>query len=325
MRNIILRFTIALLAFATGITTAEARVRLTGDLSEKGGGAALVAQTVEELREIKTEQFDNNIPPAAKPLLMRLKHQLRDLIAGTINARRARGKALWHTQSDLLAELGDAGVTVEDQAVVLYRQSYFQEPYAYGDIFGLSLEQPDDHPELLVATTTLSLCCGDDTSLYIFSNTGGRWDLLLAEESNDYDDVSGAQGSFQYAISPADENHEFFVVTTNVNPWCTSNWQSLRYKVLRPGSDAYQPRIILSNKDTIYLGRNPPYSLKLKGDVFSLTFDGDEFMERMNNEEESSPKTHARSHVVKYRISGDLATRISEAKATEKDASDQPR
>jgi len=91
-----------------------------------------------------------------------------------------------------------------------------------------------------------------------------NWDDLAIDfgaESNGYADISGAQGSFQFAISPPDNEGNWFVVAADVNPWCSSNWQQLRYKVLRPGEDPRHSQVLLEEHTAIYLGVDQPYRL----------------------------------------------------------------
>jgi len=59
-----------------------------------------------------------------------------------------------------------------------------------------------------------------------------------------------------------------------MNPWCASNWQSLRFYVVRPSGDPYAPRVLLNEKDSIYLGDDPMYSLEDETAGFALKFDG---------------------------------------------------
>jgi hypothetical protein len=313
MRKLTFRFTIALICFSLGLVAMRLAAPLrslhthqstTHDEVAAPGGmpasslaedrAAAIAETLASLRKIETEQFDAQIPRAAKPLLTRLKHQLRAFISDTINSEEGLQATPQYLQTKLLVRLQESGVKVQRWEEVAYSKDYFQKPYAYGDIYDITVEQPAGHPELLVATTTLGICCGEDTSLYLFKKDEGTWRLVLAQEANDYDKVSGGQGLFQYAISPTDAQGDFFVVTANVSPWCSSNWQSLRYKVLRAGPDPYQPRTILSAEDTIYLGVDSPYEIHVKEKGFTLEFFG-----------ESNPEEITRKHVVSYRIKGD--------------------
>jgi hypothetical protein len=309
MRKLGIRFTITFLCFSLGIAAArlatphlfhlhreaetDGHQILSGqtDTDLFAEDKAGIADTVKRLREIKTEQFDARIPPPAKPLLTLLKRQLLGFIGDHLNSY-VRIHPAPDVQRDVLAQLSDAGIKIQKWEDEAYSDNFFQKPYAYGDIYDITVAEPAGHPELRVVTTTLGICCGDDTSFYVFKNDDRTWRLVLAEESNDYDQVNGAQGMFQYAISPVDERKDFFIVTANVNPWCSSNWQSLRYQVMRLGTDPYHPRTILSDEDSIYLGGEPPYELHVKEKGFTLEFPG-----------ESTPEEVTRKHVVSYHIS----------------------
>lgn len=319
MRNIIFRFTIAMLSFGLGVMTVilatPLRLRNQGDAPSPQAitlrqkrfkfvvgeihRAEAVAQTVRSMREIKTDSMDTNVPPAAKPLLAQLKRQLLDLIIATINAHDNRRETPRLLSAMIRAQLEAAGVTVKEPPDEISAEEYFSTPYVYGDIHSIEIEQPAGHPNLLAATTKLGVCCGTDSSLYLFERSGSQWQLVLAQEAGDYEEVSGAQGRFSYAVSPPDGQSGFFVVTANVNPWCTSNWQSIRYKALRPGADPYQPRAILNETDTIYLGDYSPYQLRVKHDGFTLNFAGD-----------GDPEEVTSRHFLIYTINGDHATQV---------------
>ncbi|HEX8137380.1 MAG TPA: hypothetical protein VF544_07300 [Pyrinomonadaceae bacterium] len=319
MRKLIFRFTVALLCFGLGLgairLTAplrslhtrqswvqdEAAAPLLGPGLPAKAQAALIAETVESLRRIETEHFDNRIAPAAKPLLTRLKHQLIELFhsENTPNPERTSIPART-VQTNILERLKGAGVPVRKWEDIAYSDGYFQKPYAYGDIYGITVEDVAGHPELRVLTTTLGINCGEDTSFYLFKYEDSEWRLVLAQESNDYDEVSGGQGQFQYAISPPDAQGDFFVVTASINPWCSSNWQSIRYKVFRLGADPFRPRTILSDEDSIYLRDNDlPYKLQVRRDGFRLEFEG-----------EGSPEEVTHTHVLRYTVAGDRTTKI---------------
>jgi len=262
-----------------------------------------IKQTVIKLREIKTGDMNPDIPVAAKPLLTLLKHQLRDLISDTINARSNPQKNPQRLRANIINKLKSDGITVEEPEEATDDEDYVGAEYVYGDIYNIVIERPSKHPDLLVATTTLGVCCGTDTSFYIFKNNGERWEIALAQEANDYDEISEAHGRFQYAISPPDSSNKFFVVTTNVNPWCTSFWQQIRYAVLRLGSGAYEYKTILSEEDTIYLGNERPQTIAVRADSFTLSFDG-----------ESSPDEGSRWRSLKYRVNKDNATLLQSKK-----------
>ena len=204
--------------------------------SSPNSAVTRVAETVAKLKKIKTESFDTNVPEAAKPLLMTLKHQLRDLVEIAINKGESSDPEKLEQQ--IIDELNQSGVTIQQPVQIVVDENYVDKGYTYGDIDGISVKKAAGYPDLLVMTTTLSVCCGEDTSLYLFQNRNGRWSLTLADESNYYDEVNGAQGDFEYRISEGGTPDDFFVVVADITPWCSSNWQTLRYKVLRVGQSA---------------------------------------------------------------------------------------
>ena len=179
-----------------------------------------------------------------------------------------------------------------------------QNGWDYGNVYAIKFERPVGHPDLIVVTTTLGITCGEDTSLYIFRRTEQHWNLILAEEANDYAQVDGAHGMFHYDI--AGDSKDFYVVTLNVNPWCTSNWQSIRYAAVRVGQDAYQPVVLAKGKQTIYIGVEPPvYQLVVRPKSFSISFEGE------SNHADIMNGINSRTHVIRYKIYDSHAIRVS--------------
>lgn len=272
---------------APNITTAETQT-------------SSIAKTIMRLREIKGDAIESSLPETAPPLLALLKRQLRALLTHTIQTQGELDTPQT-LRARVLDELKREGVRVGQSPDIVGAAETFETEYTYGDIYDIQIEQPINHPELLVATTTLGICCGEDTSFYLFQRKDGKRELSIAEESNGYADVSGAQGRFSYAMSPSDRTGDFFVFTANVNPWCTSWWQSLRYRVLRRGGDADSPDVILSAHEIIYLGVDEPYHLKIGRNIVTINFEG-----------ESNPDEINRRHEVSYRIEGERAMKIAE-------------
>jgi hypothetical protein len=149
--------------------------------------------------------------------------------------------------------------------------------------------------------TNLTIPCGSDASLNLYRRYGAAWQLILVEESNGYKDISGGQGSFQFAVSPPDAEGNWYVVTTDVNPWCSSNWQQLRYKVLRPGEDANHPAVLLDEHTSVYLGTDVPYKLTLNRQGFEL---------RIVAAQGLDDSILTREHVQNYEVSGNRVKRI---------------
>jgi len=260
-----------------------------------------ISKTIKALREIKTDSFDTTVPAAAKPLLPTLKHQLRDLITKTLDFHGSKPEEVGNVQKDLLRELTKQGIDLEKSGQMVYREDYVAKGYTYGDIYRISVEKLPLHPDVVAATTTIGVCCGDDTSFYLFRRNKGHWELIIAQESNDYDEVSGAQGRFRYAVSLPSETGRLYVVTANVTPWCSSNWQSLRYSVLREGPAPYQPKLLFKRTETVFLGDEDEGVITILPTGFRIEFDAEQALDMGG--------VMVRKHIAAYRVEGDQVLR----------------
>ncbi len=243
-----------------------------------------------------------NVPEASRPLLVELKHELRDVILATVNSPEGRAASPDELTSKALARLASEGVAVEEEAEEVdgtQLDALLERPYRISDV---RIEQPSGHPELLAVRTTLGLTCSDDTSLYLLERAAGRWRLVIAIEKNDYEDVSGAACAFEYAVSPPDERGSWYVVAVDLHCWCTSNWQGLRYAVLRVGASPYEPRVLLSGDEGIFLGVDPP--------PFTLATESASFSLRVEAMQSLDTGILVREHVLRYDVQGDSVRRV---------------
>ena len=119
---------------------------------------------------------------------------------------------------------------------------------------------------------TLGIACGSDSSLYLFERQEGSWRLAFALESNGYEEINGALGMFDFGISPPARDGSFFIVAADVNPWCSSNWQGVRWRAYRLGGDPLRPQPFFEGHDGIYL--EPGFELAVTEAGFRLTFPG---------------------------------------------------
>lgn len=268
----------------------------------------LVAETVDSLRRIHTDSMDYVIPPAARPLLTVLKHRLRDLISDVLRVKGSEASPQ-QLQARVIVDLRRSGVIVTEPACVTVDQNYVDSGYDYGDIYDITIKRPHECLDLIAVTTTIGVLCGADTSLYLFKYEGKNWKLILASEANDYDLISGAQGNFEFGVSWPDRSGEFFVVTASVNPWCTSNWQAITYRVLRPGPRPYEARELLNRKKIIWLIDDPPYRLNVRDTGFTLSFHDEKYLELQNKGEDVTIDDPKAMRVIKYSIDGDSLRR----------------
>ena len=252
-----------------------------------------IAKTVEALKQIKME---TTVPEAARLLLTTLKHQLRDLIQNSLKTTNDAANA----QTSVINELKKQKALGENKANI--NKADDDTSYIYGDIIDISIKAVDNHPDMIAATTTIGVCCGRDTSLYLFKKSGLDWNLILAQESNGYAEVSGAQDNFAYAVSPTYHQQNFFIVIKNVTPTCIGSWLQIRYMALRPGTTAYGPKVLLKQSEISWLGDETDESITIKPSGFTIGFIG---------EQELNIAGATRKHVVAYKVDGDQVTRIA--------------
>jgi hypothetical protein len=255
---------------------------------------------VEQLRAIDTRSKGSptgEVPPAAQKLLPQFKLALREFIGGTLNNHSTSSPEILHDL--ILADLKKAGIVALDP---VQRDGYYTaDGDDFGGLYDVTVRQPARHPDLIAVVTNLSIPCGSDGSLNLYRRVGATWQLILVAESNGYADISGAQGSFQFAISPPGDEGNWFVVAADVNPWCSSNWQQLRYKVLRPGEDSNHSVLLLDEHTTIYLGTDQPYRLTVNPHGFEIRNVGSQGLDA---------SILTRVQVQKYEVSGNRVTRI---------------
>lgn len=303
--------TVILLAHASGKPTQKAATEdgLTTERStpsyQNDADLRLITETVGSLRRIHTDSMDIDIPVAAKPVLTTLKHQLRDLIAHRLRFEKRR-VSTQQLQARAIVDLSNLGLIDNEEGCVIVDANYFDRGYDYGDIDSITVTRPHDCFDLIAVTTMLGICCGEDTSLYLFKYEGEAWKLIVADEKNDYDSISDGRRLFEFGLSWPDENNDIFVVTASVNPWCSSNWQSITYRVSRPGAEAYEPRVLLSRTQTIYLrAEDPPYRLEVGDSSFTLRFYGDKYSDFISSVESDDTDEESIKELVRCRVEGD--------------------
>jgi hypothetical protein len=248
-----------------------------------------LAGTARQLRRIQPVE-ERDVPPAARSLITVWKKQLRGFISRELNAGPYRNASAERIRDDLKAALAREGIPVGEEPK--------DAAGPYGWLSGLGVRRPAGHDHLLAVTVTQGISCGSDAALYLFEWRDERWRLAFALESNDYKEVSGALGSFDFRVSPPDKKGGFFIVTADINPWCSSSWQSLRYYAYRLGGDPLRPVPFFEETAVIF---EWDFALAVEADRFRLTFQGSQSLDS---------GILVRDYVRAFRVTGTKAERI---------------
>lgn len=224
------------------------------------GRAHDVASTLGALRGlvVPEEPFATDVPPVARALMAEAKAELRDLASSLLSDQPADARA---TASYLVAALHDA----------LDSAGAFEKCESqYGTLLPPEVTAPAG--DLVAVEVVLGIPCGQDASLFLFRFEGGHWHLVLDRERNDYEEVSGGAGELEFRISEPDAHGSCLVIAADITPWCSSNWQSLRYDVVRLNRGWRDPEAIVEGVEYIYL--EDEIKLEVSPDAFSLSFVG---------------------------------------------------
>ena len=261
-----------------------------------------LGEVASKLNSIKLKDSDfpyADVPFLAQQLLSQMKQGLRQEIFDALQNERLASAPPEALRDAILRSLRASNVEIWSPDP---NEKADDVSDLYGRLLKLDVSTPKGHPDLLAFQTDLSIPCGDDSSLYIFQRKETGWRMVISREQDNYTLISDARGQFAFHVSPPDAAGDWFVVTVDVNPWCTSNWQSIRYEVLRPTSFAPdRPLVLLAEERGVYLGRD---------DVFDLSVRKDGFQTKHAGSQSLDAGLLTRDHVENYSLSGNRVRRI---------------
>lgn len=224
-----------------------------------------VAEAARGLERIELHEFPVEVPAAARPLLRTMKRGIRDMIGEALSASPTRDSDGEWVRGSVLRALAERGVAVGRP-----------DPEAtqrYGRVLEITAEFPEELPNHAVATTTLSIPCGSDTSLYVYREQSGAWSVVAAREADDYEEIDRAQGRFTHRVLAPEGDRHAYVVTANVANWCASCWSTLRLDAIRVERSMRASSTVLEKEYSFYACGG--YTLTPRDDGFELRFTDD--------------------------------------------------
>ncbi len=104
---------------------------------------------------------------------------------------------------------------------------------------GVEVVTPAGQPNLRVVTLHLAVHdCGDDTMLRLYRGDGSALNLVLADHAGRFKNIATGESAVQWAMSAPAPDGSVLMLVASQNPWCQSNWQTLRWRVYRLRKDA---------------------------------------------------------------------------------------
>jgi hypothetical protein len=233
---------------------------------------------------------DDELTAAQQRHIAKVKHRTAERVADSI--RRLTGP------------LADASTIQSD-----LQEAVFFDQRETRDELSIQARVFQGHIIRLALVTKLSLPCGSDSWLQVFTFRDGRWSEALRWQSPAYQSISAAFDSFQYELSSVDAEGHWFVATAHLAPWCSSTWSTIFYNALLPRQTSIQPRELFKGSDPIWWGGSEIDELSIDGQNVHLRFegnsvDGDRF---------------TRVVLRNFKISGNSAKRVAPIAETSRD------
>ena len=223
------------------------------------------------LRDIDPSDDYATVPTAATVLLPELKSRLASAILEQLPEASPAELDLPLLQERLTALARRFGPP-EDEAEDEAEADEDTPTSIYGYVLDVRAIRFPLNPAILGITFSVQIPCGEDTGALLVRRSGGRWETDFTLDSGPYKSIDGAFGRLQVGVTPPAEDGSYYFVSANVNPWCTSNWQALRYSVHRLVAGR-APEEIFASQEIIYVGRDEPvYDLRVEKSGFSLSF-----------------------------------------------------
>jgi hypothetical protein len=282
-------FLTALFVLLWALTATAAAACTTAEVAAPGN-AVRTARAA--LMRIPLHEMDTLVPPPTQRAIEAVKDRIVAFVTAAL--RCTDGNPAPSAVQHFLSAHGDAFV---DRTVYTGNNL---PPDRHGRGLSYEVSAVAGHSAMLAVVARLAIECGDDAVLLLFMRARQGWRPVLIRRSPPYREVSGAFGSYRYAVSPPDAQGRWYVATVRRPPWCTSNWSSLYYELSRAGSGPAAPRIFFRETVGVYGGFGDSVSLRADAGRFQLVHDGGFF----------DSGILIRRHVETYAVNGNRVRRI---------------
>jgi hypothetical protein len=229
------------------------------------------------LLPMRTTGLQNLESRGATPAFTTVKHQLRDWIESRLSPLQWSGSR-WIPdpvvlQEQLNDELRGAGLICDYQSKVPCPE--WSELGFLGPIV-LDMKQG-----LLILRTGVGIQqCGFDESAYAYESNENQWHKFWQSQQNDYRDGKYfPQRLEQVLISPTDyhpkaDKTEHLILTLGTEPWCSSNWHDVYYRVWQTKGSYAEPLPLLDGSEWAFIAEPVRGSVGPVGVFFEYSVSG---------------------------------------------------
>jgi hypothetical protein len=186
---------------------------------------------------LRTERSDDPPVRGATPALTDVKHELRDWVESRMKPLDQTGETS-ALQKDLNSDLRAAGLVCGWDPTDKRCPERLQLGY-------LSTIEFRRAGNLLTLITGVGILCGFDDSAYLYgwSETEG-WHRVWQTEQDSYTETAyKPQNIDSVQVSPSTTANDYLVLTLGTQPWCSSNWRSVYYRVFRSSNAESKPLV----------------------------------------------------------------------------------
>lgn len=230
------------------------------------GGADVLSEIHAELLPMRYAS-----PPytsrGATPQFTLIKHQLRDYLESRLSTFKWNGRWVPDPavfQEQLNGELEHGGLTC----------SYADHSCPGQSLLGyLEPITVEIQRNILVVKAGIGILCGFDESAYAYELGDNGWHRIWQSEQDDYREKKYLPQRFHVVkISPADwtpgaDRSQHLVLTLGSEPWCSSSWHPVYYRVWKISAALNEPQLLLGGEEQAFPD-DATYGAAFKDEVF---------------------------------------------------------
>jgi hypothetical protein len=239
--------------------------------------AVEISSLVKLLNDKKATDDAAFLQPELQEKFVLLKKRLPKLVLSKLNEIGDPGSVASKVRSAIAEDLFKCGISFIKNPYPVQQMSFFgpmpikderqAPPFSLIDMIIINIP---GHKDMVGVVSTILIPFGWDYSVFLYKYENERWNLLLVQQgySNEKDDY--LQENLSCLLVDGKAQGENYLVVSYNPPWPTSCWSSLVLLVLKPGNDAFHPKVIKKISNSYY--RCASYKLSNTNNIVKLNY-----------------------------------------------------